>query len=102
MRILAVLLLVSIPARAEFFTGNELLSRMDSESLVDRSMALGYVVGVSDMGDGYVHCPPTGVTTGQVRDIVRSYLVRNPSERHMTGDILVNKALKAVWPCKRT
>jgi len=102
MRILAVLLLVSIPARAEFFTGNELLSRMDSESLVDRSMALGYVVGVSDMGDGVVHCPPNGVTTGQVRDIVRSYLVRNPSERHMTGDVLINKALRAVWPCKRT
>jgi hypothetical protein len=100
MRIAVALLLVCSTAQAEFFTGNDLLAKMDAESVVERSVALGYVVGVSDMGDGVIHCPPNHITTGQVRDMVRSYLVRNPSERHLSADILVNKILKATWPCK--
>jgi len=96
----AAAIAISFHAHAEFYTGNELLAKLDADSVVERAIGLGYVIGVSDMGDGIVHCPPNHVTAGQVRDMVRGYLVRNPAERHLSADVLVNKILKATWPCK--
>jgi len=96
--LMAILFLPSM-ASAEFLTGNDLLSRMNSEEVVQRMFALGYVAGVSDAQQHVFSCPPSGVTNGQVRDVVRSYIEANPSIRHKTADMLVTDALKQVWPC---
>ena len=100
MRLAVALLLVCSTAQAEYYSGNELLAKMHSDSVIDRSIALGYVIGVSDMGEGSIHCSPVAVTTGQSRDLVRNYLANNPAERHLPVDLLVNRVLKAAWPCR--
>lgn len=86
-------------SRAEFYTGNELLQRMNSESPIERNAAIGYVMGVADTLMFINHCPPPEVTAGQMRDMVRNYLTNVPAERHLSGDVLVNRVLKAAWPC---
>jgi hypothetical protein len=98
-KLIATLLFAPCMANAEFLSGNDLLSRMNSEEVVHRMFALGYVAGVSDAQQHVFSCPSAGVTNGQVRDVVRSYLEANPGIRHKTADVLVTDALKQVWPC---
>ena len=86
-------------AQAEFDSGNELLQRMNSESSIERNAAIGYVMGVADVYQGVAYCPPPEVTAGQLRDVVRNYLTNVPAERHLSGDVLVLRVLKAQWPC---
>jgi hypothetical protein len=68
-KLIAGLLFVPCVASAEFLSGNDLLSRMNSEEVVQRMFALGYVAGVSDAQQHVFSCPPAGVTNGQVRDV---------------------------------
>jgi hypothetical protein len=96
----AVTVVVACNAHAEFKTGNDLLSDLNASDFFTRGLALGYVMGTFDVGQGYLHCPPAHVTAGQVQDMVRNYLTNTPAERHLSADILVNKVLKGVWPCK--
>lgn len=101
MKKLFILLAICGSAHAEFRDGNKLLSDMESSDPINRMNALGYVVGVADMGRGYVNCMPENATAGQVYDMVKNYLQNTPAERHLTGDIIVNRVLKAVWPCAK-
>jgi hypothetical protein len=98
-KLIATLLFVPCIASAEFLSGNDLLSRINSDETIQRMFALGYVAGVSDAQQHVFSCPPSGVTNGQVRDVVKSYLEANPGIRHKTADLLVTDALKQVWPC---
>jgi hypothetical protein len=86
-KLIASLLFVPCMASAEFLTGNDLLSRINSEETIHRMFALGYVAGVSDAQQHVFSCPPLGVTNGQVRDVVKSYLEANPGIRHKTADL---------------
>lgn len=92
-----VLLLSSTTAFADFYTGNELLERLNDPDRV--YLGMGYIAGVSDLGAGEYHCAPGEVTLGQARDMVRSYLVSNPSNRHMSAAVLVTFTLMERWPC---
>jgi hypothetical protein len=87
-------------AHAEFADGNKLLKDMTGD-IYDRMHAMGYVVGVFDMGRNVIHCAPNNVTAGQINDMVKNYLDNTPAERHLTGDTIVNRVLKAVWPCAK-
>ena len=100
-KLIAILLCVPCMAHAEFVSGNTLLDYMTSNNntYVDRSVSLGYVMGVFDVGVNINHCPPSNVTTGQVSDVVKQYLQRNPSLRHKSADVLVMDVLKQTWPC---
>lgn len=93
--------LVATAAQAEFFTGNDLFQKMNSSSLIDQSMALGYVAGASDVGTRITHCPPNNSTIGQVHDMVKNHLETNPGSRHFSADSLITTLLKSVWPCQR-
>jgi hypothetical protein len=93
-------LLIAGSANAEFSDGNKLLSDMNGDAM-DRMHALGYVTGVFDAGRNLVHCPPTNVTAGQISDMVKNYLNNIPADRHLTGDTIVFKVLKATWPCAK-
>lgn len=88
-------------AHAEFVDGNKLLNQMKDSAYFNQGHALGYVAGVADMGLGVVHCAPSNLTAGQLNDMVRNYLENTPAERHLTGDTIVNKVLKTVWPCAK-
>jgi len=98
-KLLASLLFVPCMASAEFLSGNDLLARINSDEVLHRMFALGYVAGVSDAQQHVISCPSAGVTNGQVRDVVKSYLEANPGIRHKTADMLIADALKQVWPC---
>ena len=96
---LLTLALLCGSAHAEFYTGNELLQRLNSESLAERSAALGYIMGVADTGLGVVHCTPPNATAGQMESMVRNYLTNVPAERHRSADNIVSRILKVTWPC---
>ena len=98
--ILIVGLLCGI-AHAEFFTGNDLLTRMNSSDAYDRTLALGYVMGVFDAQRGADHCPPENVTSGQIRDMVKNHLEATPATRQFTADVQVRYVLNKAWPCPK-
>lgn len=95
----AFALSICISAHAEFKDGNDLLNDMESGHAVGQMVALGYVMGVTDFGMGYLHCAPSNVKAGQIRDMVHNYLRNTPADRHLSGDSIINKILKATWPC---
>lgn len=93
------LLTLSTAASAQFYSGNDLLERLNDP---DREFfAMGYIAGVSDLGLREYHCPPQTVTLGQVRDMVQSSLSNNPSNRHMSASLLVTLTLMERWPCQK-
>ena len=47
-KLLIALLMVPALARAEFFTGNKLLSLLQSNEVIERVHAIGYIQGVFD------------------------------------------------------
>ena len=89
-------------AHAEFKDGNDLLTDLDSVHTVNQAVALGYVMGVADFGMGVIHCAPANVKAGQLKDMVHNYLRNTPAERHLSADSIINKILKATWPCQRS
>lgn len=99
-KLLACLLFAPAMAHAEFFTGNELLRLLQSNNLMDKTQALGYIQGVTDAYMGVVVCPPDGVNAGQVNDMVKNYLENTPATRNRTADLIISDALKSIWPCK--
>jgi hypothetical protein len=99
--ITALALVASTAASAEFFTGNDLLNRLQSSEPTKQVMALGYIAGVSDFGQSNSHCTPDGVSLGQLRDIVQQSLVNYPSLRHLDASLLVTAALMETWPCPK-
>ena len=101
-KLLAALLagLLATGAQAEFETGNTLLSKLDSTSIVDRMFGTGFVVGVFDVYQHVEICTNNApVTVGQVTDMARNYLANNPALRHYTAESLIVEAFKQVWPC---
>lgn len=96
---LLALALSATAAHAEFWDGNKLHHRLNSEESMDRMMALGYIAGVSDTMTSINHCPAKNVTLGQMRDIVKNYVENLPAIRHRTADTLVLDALKIAFPC---
>lgn len=96
-----ILSLFCTAAQAEFQDGNKLLSMLKDSGYFNQGYAMGYIAGIADMGVGFVHCAPPNVTAGQMNDMVKNYLENTPAERHLTGDIVVNRVLKAVWPCPK-
>ena len=98
-KLLVALLFVPAMAHAEFFTGNKLLSLLQSNEVLDRIHGLGYIQGVFDAHMGITVCPPNDITAGQVKDMIKNYLENIPATRHRSADLIVRDALKSVWPC---
>ena len=100
-KFLAIALLIPSIASAQFLTGNKLLEHMKSENLGLNGMAVGYVIAVSDVYQGELHCSGSNVTSGQSRDVVRKFLETNPALRDMAADLLVMLALGEAFPCQQ-
>lgn len=100
-KLLIVAALLAGNAHAEFFTGNDLLNRINSSDAFERGIGLGFVMGVFDATHSAVHCPPTTVTAGQVRDMVTKTLNDAPAARHLAAEGFVTYALRNAWPCAK-
>ena len=98
-KLIASVLMIPCMAMAEFKTGNELLSNMNSDNVVENMVALGYVMGVADATRGTGNCGPETATAGQMRDLVKNYLIANPQFRHYSADVIVMAILGKTWPC---
>jgi len=98
-KLLLTLALVAGSAHAEFWDGNRLLEKLNSNNYFEQGLALGYIMGVADTGLGVVHCTPPNATAGQMEAMVRNYLTNVPAERHRSADNIVSRILKATWPC---
>lgn len=98
-KLLIVFLLLPAIVCAEFMTGNNLLEKQRSTSVVENMVALGYVQGVFDATQTAVHCASGAITAGQVNDMVRQYLEMYPSIRHKTADVILTDLFKKTWPC---
>ena len=99
-KLLATALMVPCLAYADFWTGNNLYSKQTGNS-AEQINAMGYVMGVYDLGV-YVHfCPASesGITAGQVNDMVRNWLANNPHRRNEPAERLIRETFSQVWPC---
>lgn len=88
-------------AHAEFKDGNKLLANMQDSSSYSQGIALGYVIGVADVGMGVIHCGPSNLTAGQLHDMIKNYLENTPADRHYSADSIINRVLKTMWPCAK-
>lgn len=89
-------------AHAEFYSGNDLYYRMISPESSQRILAQGYVAGVADAAYGTLYCPAIGVTLGQLVDMTKSLLEKNPDQRHKTADSFVMHAISTAFPCAKS
>ena len=98
---IAGLLMVPCMAYADFWSGNDLYNKQTSNDVLDRVQAMGYVIGVYDVGVSAIFCPRTesGITVGQLNDMIRNWLANTPHRRHEPAERLVLDAYKQVWPC---
>jgi hypothetical protein len=86
--------------------GNGMLSDCTNDSIFHSGVCLGYIQGIyasvnvmmAMSGKGI--CYPEQVTLGQIRDVVISYLRRNPQSRHENSVLLYMKAVTEAWRCK--
>lgn len=99
--IAAAAALFATAASAEFYSGNELLSRMQSTDIFDKAWTLGYISGAADAVMGISACPPKTITVQQVMDIVRKDLEAMPELRHYSADAFVAQSLRRLWPCAK-
>ncbi len=107
----ALLALMSIPAHASFFTGNELVQYMHETEKADAQdpkteyfdvgKYLGFVLGVFDAYEstGYI-CARKNVTIAQVSQVVSTYLKENPDKAKREAVRSVREALRAAYPCE--
>src|SRR5271166_5042842 len=76
----------------------------------DRSLCLGYIIGVSDSMQGaqatgasllfgWRACPPLDTTPDRLQNSVVSFLIAHPETRQSSASNLVVKALSDAFPC---
>jgi hypothetical protein len=97
--ICAALICAAPAAQAEFWEGNKLYRYLSEPAGFNNGAALGFVIGVHDLGEGVLHCSPSNITAGQAKDVVIMYLNEFPSLRHNAAHTLVTRAFQRVWPC---
>lgn len=89
-------------AQADFFDGNKLHKELQDSNGYGFFTGIGYVQGVIDAHSGIFFCPPSTVTAGQVRDMVKKQLEDNPQIRHFAAERIIRDQLEKIWPCKRS
>ena len=97
--IAAGLLLVALPARAEFMTGNDLhdICFVDIKSSQCGGVILGHVDMLLALGSV---CPRmAGAQSRQVIDVVKKFLIDNPADRNVPAAYMSAYALKEAFGC---
>jgi hypothetical protein len=99
--IIAAVACVATLAHAEFYSGNELYTRITSSESWHRSFVNGYVSGIADAAHGVSYCPQPNVTLGQLVDLTKQLLERMPAQRHASADGFVVVAITTAFPCAK-
>ena len=92
---------------AVFENGNELYRHCQNEQAesaeqkdTSAGWCLGYILGAYDaVGKNYAICIPSGVTTGQLKNVVMDWLLNHPEKRDLPAAGLVLDALLEKFPC---
>ena len=113
--LLLLLSMFQMPTMAGFTPGNTLYNEMQvcetseykERKLLTEAYACGFVNGYirgawdavyeSNKENGI--CIPTGVTVGQMTDVVHLWMKNNPGKRAYTADSLFRAAILETWPC---
>lgn len=91
--LLASVLVLATPAQAQWLTGNDLHDWCSKPAL--EFGCLGYVMGSLDQASWKI---PPNATRGQVKDVVKKYLIDNPEQRDLPASFLVSLAVLKAWP----
>lgn len=101
--------LFAFPAAAlaapTFYSGNDVY-RLCQEYPASAAI---YAIGVLDGDKATRHwarlpkkvCAGSGVSSGQVKDVMCRYLERSPEDRHLAASSLALNAFEIAWPCPR-
>ena len=102
-KLITLLALICGSAQAQFYSGNELWSRLNSSSdtYVPQAYAAGFIAGVADSYDGMLFCIPARTTIEQTKDVTYRYLSANPQTRQQGAAGLVILAFMNAWPCPK-
>jgi Rap1a immunity proteins len=84
-----------------FYSGNQLKTYCNSSNYFEDGMCMGYISGVSDSFSGVFFCPPSGVTLGQMKAMVKKYMDETPAKLHESASDVVVAALKKDFSCKK-
>jgi hypothetical protein len=103
----AIILLSASTAGAIYVEGNELHENCSASTEFKEAACVSYIIGITDFidlsqaaGDARLNiCIPDRATAGQVIDVVKTYIDRNPKERHLAAVLLVTNALSEAFPC---
>jgi len=104
-RLMLALVLTGLWSPAMAYSGNELYSMCAKKDFSNKLGCLNYIRGVLDAYRSVISpvlCIPSGVTAGQVEDVVKQHLRVNLSKRHYFAPILIwRAAADAGWRCKK-
>lgn len=84
-----------------FSSGNDFLAHYGREAKYECS---AYVIGAADvlqLVEEQRFCPGTGITEGQLKDIVLDYIRSHSSIRHYRAGVLTALALENAFPYQR-
>jgi hypothetical protein len=91
-----------------FESGNALKAVCEATTSYERAECFGYIEAIWDAMaarnsiNGFKICRPTsetGITVGQIRDVVLMFLNSHPEVRHNNAAGLVAGAFNAAFPC---
>ena len=100
---------VSSPANAAFYTGGDLLSYCEGESVGEVSDCYSYLAGIVVAHDGILRdlpesaqlfCMPIGATLGQLRKAYCKYSNEKPQLLHYDAAGMVIRAFAKAFPCE--
>jgi hypothetical protein len=86
-------------------TGNTLKQKCGGAGITE-GVCIGYIEGVADVLSsgtvlhGFKACFPVDLITGQLLDVVKNWIERNPEKLHYSAPGLVASALSSAFPCK--
>ena len=107
--IIALALLVSMPAQAAFYTGSELLSYCENDSVAYKGYCERYLMGLADTQELFVaaglfpkkaFCIPDGVSSVQLREVFTKYANENPQDLHSIATLTLLGSLMETFPCE--
>jgi hypothetical protein len=104
---MAILLVSHSQALAYFIDGNQLYDECRSERATSQMSCLGFTSAIADAlevgfnieGQFLKACLPERVTRGQIKDVILSWIERNPKDRHVPAILLSYVALREAFPC---
>lgn len=92
-----ITLFISFGANAYLVDGSMLLSDYEKR----KPAAIGYIEGVSDMGNRSIFCIPAGTGTSQLKKVAFEYLTATENIKKPAAH-LVSKAFTEAFPCSES